>query len=88
MKNTVTNIEFQKRGLDLDNKLEKLLNRLKEIFEDNNWKALERKNVVQILELEEDLDEKWIKDALDELIKEGTLYEPRNNMLKFTNKDD
>jgi len=69
-------------------KLDKMLSRLKEIFEDNNWKALERKNIVQILELEENLDEKWIKDALDELIKEGTLYEPRNNMLKFTNKDD
>jgi replicative DNA helicase Mcm len=69
-------------------KLDKMLSRLKEIFEENNWKALERKNVVQILELEEDLDEKWIKDALDELIKEGTLYEPRTNMIKFTNKDD
>jgi len=70
------------------NKLDKMLARLKEIFEDGNWKALERNNIIQILELEEDLDEKWIKDALEELIKEGTLYEPRNNMLRFTNKDD
>ncbi|MBA7617008.1 hypothetical protein ES703_24312 [subsurface metagenome] len=70
------------------NKLDKMLARLKEIYEDGNWKALERNNVIQILELEEDLDEKWIKDALEELIKEGTLYEPRNNMLRFTNKDD
>lgn len=69
-------------------KLDKMLTRLKEIFEDGNWKALERNSVIQILELEEDLDEKWIKDALEELIKEGTLYEPRNNMLRFTNKDD
>ncbi|MFX1558077.1 MAG: minichromosome maintenance protein MCM, partial [Promethearchaeota archaeon] len=52
-------------------KLDKLLNRLKEIFEQNNWKALEKKNLIQILELEEELDEKWIKDALQELIKEG-----------------
>jgi DNA replicative helicase MCM subunit Mcm2 (Cdc46/Mcm family) len=70
------------------NKLDKMLTRLKEIFEDNNWKSLEKKNVIQILELEENLDEKWIKDALDELIKEGTLYEPRNNTIRFTNKDD
>ncbi|MCK4383013.1 MAG: minichromosome maintenance protein MCM, partial [Candidatus Lokiarchaeota archaeon] len=69
-------------------KLDKMLSRLKEIFEENNWKALERKSAIQILELEENLDEKWIKDALDELIKEGTLYEPRTNMIKFTNKDD
>ncbi len=69
-------------------KLDKMLTRLKEIFEDNNWKALEKNNVIQILELEEDLDEKWIKDALEELVKEGTLYEPRNNMIKFTYKED
>ena len=70
------------------NKLDKLLNRLKEIFEENHWQALERKNVIEILELEEELDEKWIKDAIDELVKEGTLYEPRNNFLRFTNKED
>jgi replicative DNA helicase Mcm len=69
-------------------KLDKLLNRLKEIFEENNWQALERKNVIEILELEEELDEKWIKDAIEELVKEGTLYEPRNNFLRFTNKEE
>jgi replicative DNA helicase Mcm len=70
------------------NKLDKLLNRLKEVFEENHWQALEKKNLIEILELEEELDEKWIKDAIDELVKEGTLYEPRNNFLRFTNKED
>jgi len=69
-------------------KLDKLLNRLKEIFEENNWKAIEKKSVIQILELEEELDENWIKDALEELIKEGTLYEPKHNLIKFTNKEE
>lgn len=69
-------------------KLDKLLNRLKEIFEENNWQALERKNVIETLELEEELDEKWIKDAIEELVKEGTLYEPRNSFLRFTNKEE
>ena len=70
------------------NKLETLMTRLKEISEENNWKALERDNVIQILELEESLDKKFIENAIDELIKEGTLYEPRNNFIKFTNKED
>jgi len=70
------------------NKLDKLLNRLKEIFEENNWKSMEKKAIIQILDVEEDLDEKWIKDALEELIKEGTLYEPRNNFIKFINKEE
>ncbi len=69
-------------------KLDKLLTRLKEIFEENKWKALEKTNIIPILALEEELDEKWIKDALDELVREGTLYEPRTNMIKFTNKDE
>ena len=68
------------------NKLESLMNRLKEIFEENNWKALEKSNVIQILELEESLDKKFIESALEELIKEGTLYEPKGNQIKFTNK--
>jgi replicative DNA helicase Mcm len=66
------------------NKLEKLLNRLKEIFEDNNWKELELSSVLQVLELEEGLDSKFIREALDELIKDGTLYEPKSNYIKFT----
>ena len=68
------------------NKLETLMNRLKEIFEENDWKAQEKSNVLQILELEESLDKKFIESALEELIKEGTLYEPKGNQIKFTNK--
>ncbi|MFX1499630.1 MAG: LAGLIDADG family homing endonuclease [Promethearchaeota archaeon] len=68
------------------NKLETLMNRLKEIFEENDWKALEKTSVIQILDLEETLDRKFIESALEELIKEGTLYEPRSNQIKFTNK--
>ncbi len=70
------------------NRLETLMNRLKEIFEENNWKALEKSNVIQILELEEGLDKKFIESALEELIKEGTLYEPKSNQIKFTIKTD
>ncbi|MBD3193744.1 MAG: hypothetical protein GF317_01720 [Candidatus Lokiarchaeota archaeon] len=70
------------------NKLDTLLNRLKEIFEENAWKMLERKNIIQILDLEESLDEDFIKNALNDLTSEGTLYEPRVGYLKFTNKDE
>ncbi len=70
------------------NRLETLMNRLKEIFEENNWKALEKSNVIQILELEEGLDKKFIESALEELIKDGTLYEPKSNQIKFTIKTD
>ncbi|UCC20113.1 MAG: minichromosome maintenance protein MCM, partial [Promethearchaeota archaeon] len=70
------------------NRLETLMNRLKEIFEENNWKALEKSNVIQILELEENLDKNFIENALEELLKEGTIYEPRSNQIKFTNKQE
>ncbi|MFX1311379.1 MAG: hypothetical protein ACFFHD_02040, partial [Promethearchaeota archaeon] len=68
------------------NRLEMLMNRLKEIFEESNWKAIEKINIIQILELEENLDKKFIENALEELIKEGTLYEPRSGFIRFTNK--
>ncbi|MHA2007713.1 MAG: LAGLIDADG family homing endonuclease [Promethearchaeota archaeon] len=69
------------------NRLESLMNRLKEICEGNNWRALEKSSVIQILEVEENLDKKFIENALEELTKEGTLYEPKNGFIKFTNKD-
>ncbi|MEJ2279285.1 MAG: minichromosome maintenance protein MCM [Candidatus Lokiarchaeota archaeon] len=69
------------------NKTEKLLDRLKEIFEENGWKALEKKSIIQILELEESFDKEFIEKALNEFVKEGTLYEPKVNYIKFTNQE-
>ncbi|TFG06112.1 MAG: minichromosome maintenance protein MCM [Promethearchaeota archaeon] len=70
------------------NKLTQLMDRLKEIFEDNEWKALEKKNVIQILELEEKFDKQFIKNAIEEAVKEGTLYEPKSNYIKFTFRNE
>ncbi|MHA1372413.1 MAG: hypothetical protein ACTSRA_22155, partial [Promethearchaeota archaeon] len=67
-------------------KLDKLISRLNEIFEENGWEALEKKNVIQILDLEDGLDEEWVRNALGELIKAGTLYEPKENMIKWPDK--
>lgn len=67
-------------------KLDKLISRLNEIFEENGGEDLEKKNIIQILELEDSLDEKWIKDALGELIKDGTLYEPKENTINWPDK--
>lgn len=69
------------------NRLESLMNKLKEIFEENGWRPLERINMIQILDLEEKLDKKFIENAIEELIKEGTLYEPKSGFIKFTNKE-
>ena len=69
-------------------KLSRFMDRLKEIFEENNWKSLEKKNVIQILELEENLDKEFIKNAITEAINEGTLYEPRPKFIKFTSRPD
>ena len=70
------------------NRLTRLMDRLKEIFEENKWKALEKKNVIQILELEESLDKDFIKNAIKEAINEGTLYEPKPKYIKFTSRPD
>ena len=70
------------------NKLEKFLDRLKEIFEENNWSSLEKVDVLQILELEENFDKNYLENAIKDLIKEGTLYEPKIGFINFTRKDD
>ena len=70
------------------NKLTQLMDRLKELFDESEGRALEKKSVIQILELEENLDKEFIKNTLEEAIKEGTLYEPKNNLIKFTKRDE
>jgi len=70
------------------NKLNRLMDRLKELFEENGWKALEKKSIYQILELEEGLDREFIKNAIKEAIEEGTLYSPKNGFIKFTSRPD
>ena len=66
-------------------KLEICLNRLKEIFEENNWRALDKTSVILILELEEELSKKLIESVIDELVREGTLYKPKPDYIKFRN---
>ncbi len=70
------------------NKLGKFMDRLKEIFEENNWQALQKKNLINIIELEEGFDEDFIKKSFENLVREGTLYEPKPNLIKFTRSQD
>lgn len=68
------------------NKLMRLMDRLREIAEENEWKALEMDSIIQILELEENLDKEFIKNSIKEAVREGTLYEPKTNFIKFARK--
>ena len=70
------------------NKLTRVYDRLKELFEENKWKALEKKAVIQAIEVDENMEKSFIKNAIEEAIKEGTLYEPKPNEIKFTSKQD
>lgn len=47
--------------------------RLEEIFAENNFKALDKNNIIQILELEQELSSEYIKLKMKELIKKGTI---------------
>jgi len=69
------------------NRLERFMDKLKEMFEENDWKESDRKGIVQILELDEEFDKTYIENYLDELIKEGTLYEPKTGKIKFTQRE-
>jgi replicative DNA helicase Mcm len=70
------------------NKLTRIYDRIKILSEENNWKELDKNSVIQILEVEENLDKSFIKNAIEEAIKEGTLYEPKPNKIKMTERPD
>jgi len=80
--------DYEKTSLHKFNieKLEIFLKRLKEIFEQNEWKPILRSNIVDILTLEELLDKKYVDNVIDELIKEGTLSEPKSDYISYSEK--
>jgi len=65
------------------NKITKILDRIKNIINENDGNAVELENVIEILEMEEDLDREFIEETIDQAVKEGTLYKPRNKYIKF-----
>jgi len=69
------------------NKLERFLDKLKQIFEENNWQELDRKGIIQIIELDGEFDRTYIEKSIDELVNEGTLYEPKTGKVKFTQRE-
>lgn len=87
-KNETARIDYDRIFIDQAkstlNKLDILMNRLKEISEENNNNSLEKSNVIQVLEVEEELDRQFIENALEELLEDGTLSEPKKNLIKFT----
>ncbi len=70
------------------NKLQKILDRLKELFEDNGGQALEKNSVIQIIELDPKMDKDYVDKVINELIKNGTLYCPKPSQIKFSSRDD
>ncbi len=69
------------------NKLERFLDLLKQVSEENEWQSLDKSSLIQRLELE-GYDRAFIDKSFDELVKEGTLYEPKSGKIKFTRKED
>jgi len=65
------------------NKITKILDRIKNMINENDGNAVEIENVIEILEMEEDLDREFIEETIDQAVKEGTLYKPRNKNIKF-----
>lgn len=67
-------------------KLEQLLVGLKEAFEYNNNIDLEKKNLIQTLQLTTDLNEEYIKNAIEEMIIEGNLKVVSGGKINFNLK--
>jgi hypothetical protein len=68
------------------NELTRIYDCLKELFEANNWKALEKTNIIHTIGIDKSLEKSFIKNAIEEAIKEGTFFEEKPNFIKFTPK--
>ena len=68
-------------------KLDILLTKMKDIFRANDGKAIKTSKIVRKLKKEPKLDKNFIRDVISSLIWEGTLYEPKENYIRFTSKE-
>lgn len=69
------------------NRQEKVRAKIEELFEENEWKPLDKTSVIQVIEVDcEGLEKKFIQKVMGGLIKDGTLYEPKVGLIKFTSK--
>lgn len=68
------------------NKITKILDRIKRMVDENNGNPVEIENIIEILELEPDLEIEFIEETINEAVKDGTLYKPRNNTIKYVKK--
>lgn len=84
---TLENLDQVKSRSELNTlvKLNNLLTILHTLFKTSKWGVLEKDRVIDrcIKSLSHLIGEQWIKDTIEELIKEGTLHEPKPNMLEY-----
>lgn len=70
------------------NKLDIFHNKLKDIFAENNYMPLDKKGLIQVIEVEDEFDRAYVERAVKEYIKEGTLYEPKVGQIKLASRVD
>lgn len=58
-----------------------LVDRLKEVFEENEWQEIELSGIIQVLNLEDKLTPNFINEIIKEFIKDGTLIENNGKVL-------
>lgn len=63
---------------DFSKKINKVINRLSDMFEENDWKKLKIENIIQILELEVELDKDFIINCINEMLESNQLINKKN----------
>lgn len=80
---------FLGQGHTAMTKLDTLLTKCKEIFELQEWKPLEKAGLISGIDaLIDELDKTYITRTIEELIKDGTFYEPKPGYIKFTKQEE
>jgi len=65
------------------NKITKILDRIKNMINENDGRAVEIESAIEVLEIEEDLDREFIEETINQAVRDGTLYKPKNKYIKY-----
>ncbi len=67
------------------NKITQILDRIKQMVDENGGNAVAIEDVIDVLQVD-DIDREFIEETINQAVREGTLYKPKQKYIKYVEK--
>jgi len=67
------------------NKITQIMDRIKQMVDENGGNAVAIEDVIDVLQVD-DIDREFIEETINQAVREGTLYKPKQKYIKYVEK--